>query len=273
MTEHPAEGEISMTREELKDSGLLVQYVLGLLNVAQRAEVERLVEGDPFLEEELERLRGELDSYADARTFGPPPEGRTPRTAEDFRDLDHEMITAMMERNHTLNIWRYVMVGICLLLVGVCGYLFRLKEATRGELVTERAVHAQDVASYEQDLTRSRQAIQAAATNWEDVQTLHAALDTGTLHVHLLLGADIALVDLSDAPKLPEGQAYYVFSYTDSAPSVGVEVNARQLAGLLPVGVALNHTELRVYRWGEHLVDPTPEIGEQPLAALALPPE
>ena len=65
----------------------------------------------------------------------------------------------MMEHNHTLNIWRYVLMAACLLLIGVAGYLFRLKEEIRGQLVTERALHAQDEASYHRDMLRGREAL------------------------------------------------------------------------------------------------------------------
>ena len=234
-----------MSREELKRSGLLDQYVLGLLDPERSAEVEELMEGDPFLSQEVERLRQDLDSYADARNIAPPADGRAPRTAEDFHDLDHEMITAMMERNHTLNIWRYVLIAACLLLIGLSGYLFRLKENARGELVTERARRAQDEASYQQDLVRNRVAIEAAVGNWEDMQSFEEAVDTGTLHVHLLAGAGVALVDLSDIPRLGDHEAYYVYGGAGAAPEI---VNARQQDGLLVVKLEEGTSLLRIYR-------------------------
>ena len=67
-----------MSREELKRSGLLDQYVLGLLDPERAAEVERMLEGDPLLVQEVDRLRQDLNSYADARSIGPPGR-RSPR--------------------------------------------------------------------------------------------------------------------------------------------------------------------------------------------------
>ena len=256
-----------MTREELKHSGLLDQYVLGLLGPEQSAEVEELVAQDPELERAVAKLRGDLESYADARNIAPPAGGRAPRTAQEFQDLDHEMITAMMERNHTLNLWRYLLIAACLLLVGLSGYLFRLKEKARGELVTERALHAQDKTAYAQDLRRNRAALEVTAAHWKDLRTYEQPLDTGSVHVHFLAGTGLALVDLSDARVPPAGQAYYVFG-----EGVGMEpivVGPEQLEELFPVAVAEAHPRLRVYRW-ERGRTVGPQTGEAPLAILEL---
>jgi len=256
-----------MTREELKRSGLLDQYVLGLLGPEQSEEVARLIDGDPFLEKEVERLRAELNSYADMRNIGPPASGRSLRTAQDFQDLDHEMITAMMERNHSLNIWRYLLIAACLLLIGVSGYLFRLKENVQGELITERSLHAQDQASFEQDLKRNRAAFEATAANWKDVRTYEQPVDSGMAHVHLLAGADLALVDFSDLPAPPEGQAYYL--YGGAAEEQPLVVRGEQLSELLPISTTRGATHLRLYRW-ERGRTRGPDADEQPLALFEL---
>ncbi|WP_238750698.1 hypothetical protein [Neolewinella maritima] len=258
-----------MSREELKRSGLLDQYVLGLLDPERVAEVERLMEEDPFLEQEVARLRQELNSYADARNIAAPLDGRAPRTAEDFLDLDHEMITAMMERNHSLNLWRYALIAICLLLIGLSGYLFRLKENIRGELVTERAIHAQDEASHLLELRRNREAIQMTVGSWDDMQLFEQPVDTGILHVHLLAGAGVALVDLSDVPALGEGESYYIFGGPagQSTPEI---VSARQQGGLSVIRLEGKMPVLRVYRWMTGR-EAAPSSGEQPLVSVELP--
>ncbi|MBB4079532.1 hypothetical protein GGR28_002157 [Lewinella aquimaris] len=253
-----------MNREELKRSGLLDQYVLGLLGPERMAEVEQLMREDPFLEQEVERLREDLNAYADSRNIGPPPPGREARSAEDFQDLDHEMITAMMEHNHTLNIWRYVLIAIIFLLVFLSGYLFRLKENVRGELITERALHAQDDASHRLDMERSRAAIEAAAANWENLTSIDQPMDTGTIHVHVLAGVGVALVDLSDVPPPPVGHAYYIFSGADTEEQEPEIVSARQLGGLYAVKIAEHNDQLRIYQWVQGR-DDAPRSGETPI--------
>lgn len=264
-----------MNRDELKKSGLLDQYVLGLLGPEQSAEIEALISGDPLLEGEVNRLRKELTDYADASNIAPPPDdGRQPRSLADFQDLDHEMITAMMERNHTLNIWRYVLIAACLLLIGLSGFLFRLRENARAALVSEEAVHAQDAAAYRQDLSRNREAIAAAAANWKDMRTFSETMDSGSLHVHLLTGAGIALVDFSDVPRPPDGEAYYLLGgiAEGGEESAAVEVTTRQMDDLFPVQIDERHGRLSVHRWplGEVL---DRDSLDTPIVAMELPAE
>ncbi len=260
-----------MTRDELKRSGLLDQYVLGLLGPEQSAEVEQLMGEDPFLQQEVDRLRGELDAYADSRNIGPPPAGRTPRTAEEFQDLDHEMITSMMERNHTLNIWRYVLIAACFLLIGTGGYLFRLKEDAQAMLVRERALHAQDDTSHRLDMERSREAFEAATGDWDNLKSFERPMDTGILRVHLLPGVAMALVDLSDVPPPPHGHAYYIFTGADSHQALRPEiVTPRKLSGLYAIKLAEEDPQLRIYQWAIGRTSP-PTPRDSAIVQLPLP--
>ena len=257
-------------REELKRSGLLDQYVLGLLGPEECSEVEAMMEEDPEIADEVSRIRRELNAYADTRDIGPPPGDRAPRTAEDFRDLDHEVITAMMEHNHSLNIWRWVLMAACLILIGVAGYLFRLKEEIRSKLVTERAMHAQDVASHRRDMERGREALEAATLNWEKFTSINEPVDTGTLHVHILEGAGVALVDLSDIPSPGQGHAYYLYSGSISKLSEPEIITGRQLNGLYAIPFDDEDPTLRIYEW-EIGRNAPPALEDQAIAIIELP--
>ncbi|THH37531.1 hypothetical protein [Neolewinella litorea] len=259
-----------MNREELKRSGLLDQYVLGLLEPERNAEVEQMIAEDPFLAQEVDRLRDDLNAYADARDITPPPSGRTPRTAQEFQDLDHEMITAMMEHNHTLNIWRYVLIGVCLLLIGVSGFLFRLKEEIRSDLVTERSLHAQDEASYRMDLENNRAALEAYVSNWDSLKTVNRSLDTGSVQVHLLPWAGVMLVDLTNMAAPAPGWAYYI--YPASARSVTGPpeiVTAHEIGNLHAVELSDKFDHLRIYQW-ETGHAAKPKSGEEPITVIPL---
>ncbi|NJB87060.1 anti-sigma-K factor RskA [Lewinella marina] len=259
-----------MNREELKRSGLLDQYVLGLLGPERNAEVEQMIAEDPFLAQEVDRLRTDLDAYADARDITSPSDGRTPRTAQEFLDLDHEMITSMMEHNHTLNIWRYVLVGICLLLVGVSGYLFRLKEELRSDLVKERSLHAQDEASYRMDLENNRAALAAYVSNWDSLETVTHPLDTGSVQLHLLPWAEVVLVDLAGMAPPAAGHAYYVFPAVGRRVKNSPEViNADNVANLHAVEMTDKFDHIRIYLW-ETGRKTEPKPGESPIAIIPL---
>ena len=256
-----------MSREELKQSGVLDQYVLGLLDPERSEMVERLMEEDPLLEAEVRRLRRELNSYADARNILPPDDGRAPRTAQDFQDLDHEMITAMMERNHTLNIWRYVLIGACLLLIGLSGFLFRLKENVRGELVTERALHAQDERSYQHDLNRQQTVLMQSLGAHEQLRLVEQRVDTGMVRLHIVENAGIGLLDLTRLPPLQQDTAYLVYGMEESPRTV----SAGQQIQLTVIRLPVPGERLQIYRWPmEHVVPPTPP--KDPLVTLEVPP-
>lgn len=259
-----------MNREELKRSGMLDQYVLGLLGPERNAEVEQMIAEDPFLAQEVDRLRKDLNAYADARDITPPPGGRTPRTAQEFLDLDHEMITSMMEHNHTLNIWRYVLLGICLLLIGVSGYLFRLKEEYRAELVTERSLHAQDEASYRMDLENNRAALEAYVNNWDSLETLSQRVDTGSVQVHLLPWAGVVLMDLSNMTPPAPGHAYYIFGASDRQVNGPAEVvTASDAHNLHAVELSDGLDQVRIYYWPTGR-DAKPKSEESPVTVVAL---
>ena len=257
-------------RDELKRSGLLDQYVLGLLGPEECTEVEAMMDQDQEVADEVGRIRRELNAYADTRDIGPPPGDRAPRTAEDFRDLDHEVITAMMEHNHSLNIWRWVLMAACLILIGVAGYFFRLKEEVRSDLVTERAMHAQDEASHRRDMERGRQALEAATLNWEKFTSINQSVDAGTLHVHVLEEAGVALVDFSDIPSPGQGRAYYLYSGSISALSGPEIITAKELNGLYAMSFNDQNPTLRIYEWeiGRNV---PPGLEDQAIAIIELP--
>lgn len=256
-------------REELKRSGLLDQYVLGLLGQERSAEVERMMEEDPEVANEVRRIRQDLNAYADLREIAPPPGGRPARTAEDFRDLDHEVITSMMEHNHTLNIWRYVLMAVCLVLIGVGGYLFRLKEEVRADLITERAVHAQDEASHRLDMERGRTALAAAKGYLDSLTTFTEPVAAGHLRVHLMEKAGLALVDMSDIAPPQSDSAYYLYSGSSSHLSEPEIVTADQLNGLYVVPFDGGDPLLRIYHWAIGREVP-PALDDQPVAIFEL---
>ena len=208
-----------MSREELKKSGLLDQYVLGLLSREQAALVERLMQEDPFVADEVGRIQRNLMTYADSQDILPPPKGRSPRAKEDFLALDHELILEMTERNHSLNVWRYGLIATCLLLLGLSGYLFRVKEGYRADLLSEQARHAQDNQSHD----RRMSAVEELVIEGDLVPVTDSSA-FGRVRVHLPRQGHTALVDISRATPPPPGTAYYLFAgrERDDEPAVPV---------------------------------------------------
>ncbi len=258
-----------MNRDELKQSGLLDQYVLGLLGPERNSEVEQLMEEDPFLAQEVERLRKELNSYVDSYDIAPPPSGRGPRTAQEFQDLDHEMITAMVERNHSLNLWRYVLLAVCLVLIGLSGYLFRLKEGHRGDLVTEQALRAQDHASHQLELRRRSAA--ALQVSDDSMSTHRFRFHNAEIRTYFLPWAGIALLDLNDVPRPAAGHDYYLFPASEREMGTLPEViHADDSERWRTVQLTENQDRIRIYDW-DMAAHTEPKYSDQPDLVILLP--
>ncbi|MCB2410286.1 anti-sigma factor [Hymenobacter lucidus] len=61
-----------MNIQEYIESGILEEYALGVLDAAQRAEVERYAAEYPAVQQELDLIQQGLESYAQAHTQNPP---------------------------------------------------------------------------------------------------------------------------------------------------------------------------------------------------------
>ena len=255
-----------MDRESLKNSGLLEQYILGLTSRKEALFVEQLLTDNPEAQEEYEKLRRELDDYALNSGLLAPLEGGETRTAADYEELDHEMILAMTERNHSLEMWRYGLMAACLALLCVSGYLFRLSETNKSEVVTEKAHHAQDNNAHERALKH----IEETAPDWSELRSVKASSGHGTVIMHYIDEHDLVFLDLSHALPLGEENAYFVFTGepgqgADIVVPLGHQLNLHPV--VLPKGV----DELKVFKWSLNEAEREVNLQEDLVAALSLP--
>lgn len=233
-----------MDRESLKKSGLLEQYVLGLTNRKESIIVERALEEDPEVMKDYRKLREELDEYVGKNGLAVPNDGRNERTARDFEELDHEMLTVITDRAHNLLIWRYVLGAACLFLLCLSGYLFRLSENNRHATVTERAMHAQDNNNHEMVVKD----LQERNDKWKELKTIKVPAAGGAVLVHLLAAQELLLLDLSHLSPLPEDFGYYVYlGETVGEPSL--VVSAGEATNLREVALHDHQEMLTIYRW------------------------
>lgn len=204
----PEKGK-GLTRESLKKSGLLEQYVLGLTTREQNRILEAFLEDNPAAQEDVAVLREELGSYMDRYSLGPPDAEREVRTPDDFLDLDHEMILEMTERNHSLTIWRYVLGTLCLLLLALSGYLFRLSENNKTALLQEKARHAQDDNSHRLKVEN----LKDSALDWSGLQTVTTYVGEGTIQLHYSPEDDHMILDLShlNVGKRMNEKPYHIY--------------------------------------------------------------
>jgi len=255
-----------MDRESLKKSGLLEQYVLGLTNRKESAIVERALEEDPEIKKDYRKLRDELDEYVGKTGMAAPDDGRRVRTAQDFEELDHEMVMAMTERTHDLLIWRYILGTACLLLLCISGYFFRLSEKNRHATVTEKAMHAQDNNNHDMVVKD----LQAKNNKWAELKTIKIPADGGAVLVHLLEAQELLLLDLSHLSPLPEGFGYYVY-LGEAGKKPSLVVPAGEETSLREVALHDPDEVLTIYR--RPLIDeatPTNPSEEHPVASFPL---
>lgn len=255
-----------MDRESLKNSGLLEQYILGLTSRKESLLVERTLEENPEAREDYEKLRKELDAYALDSGLSAPLAGREMRTAADYEDLDHEMILAMTERNHALVIWRYGLMATCLLLLCLSGYLFRLSETNKSEIVTEKAHHAQDNNAHEQ----ARKHLEEMAPDWSEMRTIKSTTEAGTVIFHYLDKQDLVLLDFSHAQPLSDEDAYFVFTGNSIEHALVVVPVGHQL-NLHPVLLPKEVDEIKVFKWSLDKTTREVDLQQDLVAALSLP--
>lgn len=231
-----------MNQDDFDKHELLEQYVLGLTNREESEWVEALIAKDPEAHKDLEHLRKQLEDYADGISGIPTPPGRQLRSHRDFADLDQEMIVRMTERNHSLVIWRYALSIACLLLLALCGFLFRTNQTTEQELRAEKARHAQDGKSFELQIKNLRE----SGMNWDSLKAHASIFGINNIRVHYLEREKIALLDLSRVPAPERGYAYYLLNSSDPQPGQVQVIGQADLHHLLPIrlptgGVRIYH--------------------------------
>ena len=209
MSAKDPEREKGLTRESLKKSGLLEQYVLGLTTREQNRILKAFLEQNPDAQEDVAALKEELSNYMASYNLGSPDAERETRTSDDFLDLDHEMILEMTERNHSLTIWRYALGTLCLLLVALSGYLFRLSENNKTALLQEKARHAQDDNSHRLKVEN----LKDAALDWSGLQTVTTYVGEGFIQLHYSPDDDRMILDLShlNVGKRINEKSYHIY--------------------------------------------------------------
>ncbi|OAV43385.1 hypothetical protein [Lewinella sp. 4G2] len=194
-----------MNRDNIDRKELLEKYLLGLTDQEQAEYVEKQLQEDPTMVEDLAELRSKMSTYLNEQGFTEQP-ARSMRSLRDFQDLDHEMITAMTRRNHHLSIWRMALSAVCLLLLFTTGYLFRENQNFRLEVAREQALHAQDEASNRKKL----EALRGKAIVWDSLHTQTIASANGDVLVHFLADDQVTFLDLSHLDSLQQDEYYFL---------------------------------------------------------------
>ncbi len=255
-----------MNHEQLKKSGLLEQYVLGLTNREESQLVQDVLANDPEAQKEYELLKEELGGYAESYGLEAPADGRPARTAEDFEELDHEMVIAITNANRSLKRWRLALSAVCLLLLGFSLFIYRQHRQVQSDLVTERAQHAQDQNSFGIELKH----LHDEAVDLTKLSTEEIPVDNGLILLHRLAGHDLALLDLSHIEPLEEGDAYYIFLEGGEKSKPSLVIRQQDLHHLHSLELGKSVDTLKIFRWKADEHPPSLRLPEDLIAGLSL---
>ncbi|MEL7162518.1 MAG: hypothetical protein AAFN92_17300, partial [Bacteroidota bacterium] len=142
-----------------------------------------------------------------------------------------------------LVIWRYALGLACLLLLGLCGFLFRQYQTTQSALVTERAAHAQDDVSHQLELKH----LEEEAVDITALHTERKPTELGDILVHYPDNQATALLDFSHLDTLEKGWAYYLFQDEEDDRSADLVLTTTAMHQLYPIDLPVE--QLRIYRW------------------------
>jgi anti-sigma-K factor RskA len=119
-----------MNTKQYIESGILEEFVLGLLSQQEQQEVSRMADAYPEIQEEIFRLEDALENYAQANAQT-PPEAAKERILAQFEAEKQAMISQEKPAAKVLSLWPKIAVAASVLLgLGMIIGLFQLQKLT-----------------------------------------------------------------------------------------------------------------------------------------------
>ncbi len=168
-----------MDIEKIKSSGLLEQYVLGLLSPVEREKIDVLAAQHPALKSELNMLQQAMEEYANLHSV-PPPTGLKKKIKDRINILEEESprsikVASTKPNNKIFKLFSGVAAAAIVGLLGLCYLLFDQQQSAKNRL-----------AILEEKLNKIESSYTNLQSSKVQVETKFATLkDLGTHHVHL----------------------------------------------------------------------------------------
>jgi len=218
-----------MDRETLNEKGLLEQYLLGLTTREESLAVEEYLEKDPQARADLEHLRRQLGVYLEDNGIEEkmPPGGQSNYEPTE----DEQMLAYLLGRNQRLNIARYVLMALTLMLTVSTFYFDRQSSNAQAALLTEKARHVQDDHIHEAALKK----MDRETVHLDSIRPVIHPSKAGNLQLHYLAADSVLLLDLSHLDPPHEGFAYHVHVRKGGEESSRYVVAAGEEHGLYPL--------------------------------------
>lgn len=208
-----------MDKERFLKTGLLEQYILGLTNEEESAEVERYAAAFPEIAEEIKSLRHALDQYAMKYTTKPPKELRQ----RVMRSIDKEIadkkareVAASPSRKRT----PWLLLGLLALVTVFAAVVYQGKVSSEREhqrLISEFAAYRENCATLQQQMADRQEVL--ALLNHPQTTTVRLTGSTlapeGMAVAYLNETENAAYLRINNLPPPPDGKTYQLWADVD----------------------------------------------------------
>ena len=223
-----------MTKEEIKESGLLEQYVLGLLDVEELALVEEHIARFPELKQDIREIESALQMYAQAMGIQPRP-GLEEQIIESARvsgrSVPGSHLSKMVPKAW---LWAASIFGIGLLIS-----LFSLF-ALKNELTNvqkEYAIAKSDCETLVDDQNKTIEVLQKL--NNPDTKKLNMNATPGFPETELLFYLNPEskenFIQVKKLPVVAQGEVYQLWSLKDGEAPIPLSTFTGENGDIIPV--------------------------------------
>ncbi len=217
-----------MNVQEYIASGILEQYVLGILSERENAEVLRNATNYPEIRAEINALENALMQYAQANAV-PLREGLTEEILNTLDQLGTTQASDNPTNRATANNSSWLPVLLGALLLGAIGLAFYFYQQ-RNKVVEQLSTTETTLSSQKEDCDKLEQTVTDLANKLNILRTagnqttMMAKEGSETIaFVHANSNTQIAYLDAGQLPTPPEGKQYQLWYIADGAPqSMGV---------------------------------------------------
>ncbi len=206
-----------MNKQEIINTGLIEQYVLGLTDLKETQLVEQLAAQDKEIQQYINELRSGLDKYATAYAIDPPADLKQ-KVLKHIETIDPPPPANWNTATAPASpVWPWLSLAAAVALVFSTFWFFQ-----------ENRNSQQELASIQQDFDAFKTACESQQLDQEQLQKNYALLkDENTRHIHLRGSAlapkslvvvywnpaqKAALLNSVDLPPPPEGKTYQLWA-------------------------------------------------------------
>ncbi|MEO1628842.1 MAG: anti-sigma factor [Bacteroidota bacterium] len=214
-----------MDKQKFIESGLIEQYVLGIVSPEERRDIERLLTRHPDLRQMVEELSQGLESYAKAHTT-PPPSHLRQKVLEAMKAVDVPRSAptspppppAPVVQRSFWSRWGTAIAAVMVLGLSMVCMLMYSKQSEAQQQIAVLSSQVEALQRDYQTLQRVDKRLQTQFAILKDVSTRHVQLQGSDLApsakavVYWNENHQDAYLNVVDMPEAPHGHQYQVWA-------------------------------------------------------------